>query len=58
MKIRMLGEVITPRGTFKAGDVVEWSENNAWPLVNGGSAELVAEKVFIVKPLNAIRKRD
>lgn len=44
MKIRFLASVTSARGVFAKGDVVDWKEEDAWPLVASGSAEIAAEE--------------
>lgn len=43
MKIRIKGDVANARGAFQAGDVVEWPDSDAQPLVDGGIAEIYTE---------------
>ena len=46
MKIRIKSESLqNAHGSFKQGDVVDWSDNDARPLVETGCAELVTEPV-------------
>lgn len=44
MKIRILKNISSVRGTFRAGDVVDWDETNAQSQIDAGNAEAVLTK--------------
>jgi hypothetical protein len=44
MRIRLLVPLSNAHGVFRRGQVVEWSEEDARPLLDGGAAEVVTRK--------------
>ncbi len=44
MRIRLLGGVINARGSFRRGQIVDWPEEDARPLVDAGVAEVAPSK--------------
>ena len=56
MRIRMLGSLVNARGAFARGDVVDWPDYDARPLIDAGHRVLYMRTSELVQRLQAARK--